>query len=481
MANVLGALFGDIAEAIREKTGDTEKMKPAEFPEKISGISTGADVSGVTAAAEDVLEGKVFVDAQGNEVVGTLVVEEKSSDDTIWNDFEEVGSDSASGSLAGSGIIRYVTFKSYDGAISYGQKSVIAGDDCVDPVAGGYMDTPTRESDVQYDYTFSGGWATEPGGGIDADALKNVTEDRTVYANFIAAVRYYTITYYDSDGATVLKTESLAYGVTPAYAPTSDDYMFAGWVPELTTVTGDASYTASWKEKPAFATATWAEIKEIADAGLASAVFSVGDSRTDTMTFTDGTTEEVTWVIADMDAENGYEGNSFYNFFDETPHIALVAGHAIAKAEKRTMHTSAYVSNYVSTSLYNYVNGTLKNALSEDMRNVLKDIYWVRSSNGTGTACKLALPHADSLGYNTLSGSAKFGAFELFNSNANRIRTMGANGEATPYWTSYRSSSSTSAVAYFAYIDETGAAVTSNKNTMYILNNTYAVVPMCFI
>ncbi len=38
MSNVLGELFGDIATAIREKTGDTATMKPAEFPKKISGI-----------------------------------------------------------------------------------------------------------------------------------------------------------------------------------------------------------------------------------------------------------------------------------------------------------------------------------------------------------------------------------------------------------------------------------------------------------
>lgn len=40
--NVLGVLFSDIADAIRGKTGDTATMKPAEFPEKISGIETGS-------------------------------------------------------------------------------------------------------------------------------------------------------------------------------------------------------------------------------------------------------------------------------------------------------------------------------------------------------------------------------------------------------------------------------------------------------
>lgn len=41
MANALGTLFGDIATAIREKTGDTATMKPAEFPEKIAAIAGG--------------------------------------------------------------------------------------------------------------------------------------------------------------------------------------------------------------------------------------------------------------------------------------------------------------------------------------------------------------------------------------------------------------------------------------------------------
>lgn len=72
MANVLGELFGDIASAIREKTGDEATMKPAQFPEKISEIETGADVSVVTATAPHVLKDDVFVDADGNPVEGTM-------------------------------------------------------------------------------------------------------------------------------------------------------------------------------------------------------------------------------------------------------------------------------------------------------------------------------------------------------------------------------------------------------------------------
>ena len=95
-----------------------------------------------------------------------------------------------------SADVRYVTFMSYDGLIEYGKKAVAVGDDCADPIARGVFSTPTRESDVQYNYTFYG-WATAPNGGADANALKAVTEDKTVYANFTQAVRSYTITYYD--------------------------------------------------------------------------------------------------------------------------------------------------------------------------------------------------------------------------------------------------------------------------------------------
>jgi hypothetical protein len=42
MANVLGTLFGDIANAIRSKTGNTGKMSPADFPAQIEAIQTGS-------------------------------------------------------------------------------------------------------------------------------------------------------------------------------------------------------------------------------------------------------------------------------------------------------------------------------------------------------------------------------------------------------------------------------------------------------
>ena len=45
MANVLAELFQNTANAIREKTGESGTMKPAEFPEKIRSITGGGGES----------------------------------------------------------------------------------------------------------------------------------------------------------------------------------------------------------------------------------------------------------------------------------------------------------------------------------------------------------------------------------------------------------------------------------------------------
>ena len=46
MANVLGTLFSDIANAIRNKTGTTEKMSPKDFPIQINNIVVGGGGDG---------------------------------------------------------------------------------------------------------------------------------------------------------------------------------------------------------------------------------------------------------------------------------------------------------------------------------------------------------------------------------------------------------------------------------------------------
>ena len=100
-------------------------------------------------------------------------------------------------------------------------------------------ETPTKVSDDQYSYAFSG-WSPE---------IVAVAGDVTYYAQFDSTVRTYTVQFVDYDD-TVLQSSILEYGATPEYTGETPErepdeeytYWFAGWTPEIGTVRGDTTY-----------------------------------------------------------------------------------------------------------------------------------------------------------------------------------------------------------------------------------------------
>ncbi len=130
-----------------------------------------------------------------------------------------------------------VTFQNHDGtalqtgSVPYGETPAYTGD------------TPVKEQTAETVYTFAG-WTPE---------VVPVTGDAAYTATFTGAARPYTITFANYDG-TVLQSGPVSYGETPAYTgetPTRPDegetrYFFAGWTPEITAVTVEATYTATY-------------------------------------------------------------------------------------------------------------------------------------------------------------------------------------------------------------------------------------------
>lgn len=193
------------------------------------------------------------------------------------------------GGGGGSADVRYVTFTNASTGETF-VKPVAVGDDCVDVVAKGLWAKPTQESTAQYDYAFANGWSATPGGAADANILKNITEDKTVYAAFTATVRYYTITWLDSDGVTELPGQKQwAYGSVPSYTPTKEGQVLTGWLPMVSPVVGDVSYVAQWSEGYSFANSSWEDIARIAESGEAEKHFRLGDERVQNMGSTLGT------------------------------------------------------------------------------------------------------------------------------------------------------------------------------------------------
>ena len=124
-----------------------------------------------------------------------------------------------------------ITWKQYDGTtidltfVPYGQIPA--------------HESPIRDASSSYIYTFNK-WYPD---------LVPATANATYTATYTTTKRNYTITWLNDDGNTIDQT-TVEYGTMPAHAEPSKEatqkytYSFKGWTPEVTSVTGDATYTA---------------------------------------------------------------------------------------------------------------------------------------------------------------------------------------------------------------------------------------------
>ncbi len=146
-----------------------------------------------------------------------------------------------------------VVIKVYFEVNYYTIKWIVDGNEETQTYAYGAMPThadPTKPADAQYTYAFTG-WDPE---------ITTVTGDATYTAQFSQTLNTYKITWVIDGEST---TETYAYGATPTHAdPTKEadaqyTYTFTGWTPEITTVTGDATYTAVFSETVNKYTVIW--------------------------------------------------------------------------------------------------------------------------------------------------------------------------------------------------------------------------------
>lgn len=336
---------------------------------------------------------------------------------------KSVGGGAGGGSGDNSSELRYVTFMSHDGTVELGKKAVAVGDDCADPIARGIFDTPTKESTAQYNYSFVG-WATTPNGAWDEAALDAVTADRTVYAAYAAAVRYYTITFYDDDGTTVLKTQTLAYGAMPSYTPVKTGYTFTGWTPALATVTGNASYTAEWIAKVDFSSLTWAQIASYAESGEAANVFEIGATKSFS---TKGGKTVIAKIIGfnhdDLADGSGKAGitlelqSSFGNQYPVTAYTAGSGNGASFAASIQTYQSTTWGGSDVRSAWNNTgAYYPLQYTLPTDLVNVIKSVKKKVVYKGSMTTYndKLWLISISELGFT--DGEAEGDCYEAYTS-----------------------------------------------------------------
>lgn len=438
---IWGSTLKGIANAIRSKTGEAGKIAVADMANKISGITGGG------------------------------------------SDVEVV----------------YVTFMSHDGTTELYKRAVLPGNHCLCPVAGGLIDTPTKESTAQQNFTFSGSWATTPNGGTDANALNNVTEDRVVYASYIATTRFYTVRFYD--GETLLKTMQVEYGASAIYEPEKEGYQFEGWSPGNTNITANTDCYAQWATAITFANATWAQIAEISENGEAANYFKVGDTKTvaygdDVLTVTiagfnhddlaDGSGKAGISIVCKTVPNLKLKWNSSYNSSFSYPYSNA---HSTSSSTRNSLPRAN-------------LNGTVLNSLPADLRSVIKPVtksYDKSQAKGTASlatcADSLWLLSLDELGHNwgsnfTTSNISALGSkYALFQSmdytasttsNQQAVVTVGATATKAHYWTRSLNRYGSS-MDYWApfYVEISGVAASVSFNSGNASYEAYLCFGFC--
>lgn len=371
--------------------------------------------------------------------------------------------------------VHYVTFMDETGTVELYKRPVADGDDCADPVERLLMDEPTKKSTVQYNYTFSG-WATTAGGSADNNALKTVTEDRIVYVAFAESLVYYTISYYDEDGTTLLTSENLTYGSKPNYTPTKSGYAFLGWTPTVIAVTGDASYTAQWMIRTTFAEGSWEHIAAVAKTGKASSVFSLGDTRVETING-----EEITLEIVGFNHDNLSDGTGKAG-------ITVIAKTLFAEPMKfdTVCGNLNQYKHWSNCSLRTWCNGDLFNSLPTELSSVIKAVDKLSDSANGGklvtTSDKIWVPSREELttasfsdsSYKWHQSTSGQGTKYAWYTSASR-RKKYVNGKTINYLYLTRSTAYNNSSTY----KTSYALVINADDTVGVLNKSYVPIGFC--
>ena len=141
-----------------------------------------------------------------------------------------------------------VTFYDEDGETILGTSEVNYGENVT------YNgEVPTKQADNTYTYTFVDWYTRKEEGQVDD--LSNVTSNRNVYARYNAEYINYTVVFKNDDGTELSRKEDYHYGdeVVVPESPTKEStqeytYEFTGWDKEVTNVTKNEEYTATYTE-----------------------------------------------------------------------------------------------------------------------------------------------------------------------------------------------------------------------------------------
>jgi hypothetical protein len=371
---------------------------------------------------------------------------------------------------------KVVTFKGLDGSVLC-QISVVPGYNCTDPTLTGLIEKPVKASTETQVFTFNG-WSLIQGGEADPAALKNVTEDRTVYPAFAATTRLYTVRFYD--GNTLLATKTVEYGGSTEHTYGKNGYYFNGWDPEPVNITKDTDCYAQMVLAN-FAADDWSTIVATAENGNAADKYKVGDTREMALTI-NGKTETITVQIAGFNVdtlENG--GKAGMSIIAKNPLADPVVWNGTNHPVTEAGNAYAYTRyGFDGADLRTYLDNTVAASFPAALKNALKKVqksynYYngLNSSKKATAAWKMWIPSAyEVTGLSTYSDGNGYRYSALYPSDDARIATLYGSDQSVKWWTT-----TVDGAAGARYITASGSVGVSTGNVDGA--NAYVIFGFC--
>ena len=258
-----------------------------------------------------------------------------------------------------------VFYVNYDNTLLY-QTIIAENTKAIDPVAQGFILTPTKPTDVGYTYSYTG-WSSLP----------IITQETVIMAQYRATVRSYTVSFYN--GSTLLESKTVPYGTVVNYTgdavvPASGK-IFAGWYPCPGTVTGNMTCRALFaSDSTAYEAITdsWATIVANIKNGTYADKYHRGMSKT--VELPDGSYFSAT--IVGMGADIMANGNP-------AP-ISFAGGNSTTLYKWHNTADDTDQMGWETCDLRATLNSTVLNQLPSDIRNNIvgvKKSHWAYKSH----------------------------------------------------------------------------------------------------
>ena len=281
-----------------------------------------------------------------------------------------------------------VTFQNEDGTVLNVQH-VRQGGYAIDPVRSGLITIPTKESDVEYHYSYIG-WDT---------SLQNVVEDRIITTVFSTTDRYYRVTFWsDKSETSVLKEEIVIAHGSCEYVgdePTGAG-IWIGWdvhpydivedtdvhamfvVPSMPSIIVE-EYDFLYSEDPEDNSAySLAEFIAILDSGRAKEFFAIGDKIKMVIPKNDVFTDtEIHLLVLDF---------NHYKVADDSGEFAgVVFGMAGVMNNNRGISGNTNIGGWAETTMRTYLNHDVFNELPIKWQKLIRLVQVCHTTGNSST------------------------------------------------------------------------------------------------